>query len=198
MEKVYVSIDIDYWNDYSQSRQEAIGYIKNVINLCPNNVKVVIYHDKLLPHINKSKANTVYNIDHHSDLADLCNVKKRDLNEGTWGNFINKKAEGSFVWFYPFEKCYRHSGRCDAVKNPFTKECKKICGWKDTKRILHKPSISSLGKKNVVGVGICLSPDWISKQLSYPIMESLIENGCMSKNMFKETLKKYEFYEKWL
>ena len=177
-EKVYLSIDIDYWSKHSQSRKEAIEYIDEVIKLCPQNIKCVIYHHRLLPHINKSKSDTVYNIDFHSDLSDR--VPNYCMNEGTWANFVKFKSTGKFIWFYPFKECYDFLGRCDSEENPFDSPT-DVAGWRHAEHKLYKPSLDWLKTKDITGIGFCISPDYIDKDLAMPIVNFLHEKGCITK-----------------
>lgn len=190
MEKVYVSIDMDYWCSPRQSRKEGTDYIANVIDLCPTNVKCVIMHHQLLRHINKSGASAVYNIDFHSDLADR--VPKHELNEGTWANFVKFKKNGKFIWFYPFSHCYLSQGRCDSLENPFDDPI-NIAGWEQAEHRLHKPSLSWLQSKEIVGVGICVSPHWISEDLAMPMVDLLHDKGHIVKAKVKSAYNKAMF-----
>ena len=138
----------------------------------------MIHHHRLLPHINKSKADAVYNIDFHSDLSDR--VPRHCVNEGTWANFVKFRSKGKFIWFYPFRECYLVTGRCDSEENPFENPT-ELTGWKDADHRLHKPSLDWLKNKKIVGIGFCISPDYIDRELAMPIIKFLYEKGYLSK-----------------
>jgi hypothetical protein len=164
MEKIYLSIDLDYWNIFDSL---DIKLFEEICKL-PVSKKLVVEHHLLLPHINKfsKKFNTLINVDYHSDLAsrEWCSdgkeFDKLDLNEGTWGNFIKNSVGKIFIWSPPSRKicCRSNEGYCHGYgrPNPFHVQNSKTNSWKHT--YIRTKKIPDLSK--CVAVGITLSPGW--------------------------------------
>jgi hypothetical protein len=151
--------------------------------------------------MNKYKFNKLINLDHHSDLPDLC----RDLylNDGTWAGYIEGKENKTFVWIMPFPECYRKSpnapvyfkkldrdvfaGRCDDRRNPFVNS-PKTCGWgKTVKKV---GFITKRELNNVSCIGITLSPDYIDKSLAYFAANLLYDKGIISQKIRNRETKR--------
>lgn len=185
MSGIYLSIDIDYWSVPGCNRDQMISYLQRAID-CTDNLKVFLMHDEMLNHVNCSGASTLYNVDYHSDLADMIRgtQKDEDLNEGTWVNYVKFSPDGFFRWYYPEKECFEGEmmGRCESEDNPFVKNSYDICGWNRVSRRLRKiPDPHSL---DIVGVGICISPDWVQRSLGAKALDFLFEEGIISKYFY--------------
>jgi len=194
MDNIYLSIDIDYWVN---SPQYMKAFLRKALSLgVPTTV--VISHEELIPHINASKAKTVINVDYHSDLADdpQNSDLPLELMEGTWGNFVNFKKDGTFIWVYPNSECWvnrlgkRGSGRCDESASPFIKNSEKICGWKRAKRRKRK-LLTKEEWKNVDRVGISMSPDWITNYMCWLACVELMNQKAMPLKVLTKLLHEF-------
>jgi len=123
MKDIYLSIDLDYWSKFQPSSNNADQFFNHVFNLNLPYL-IVLSHEKLLPHIKQSGCRSVFNVDHHSDLADFKPGEQQtasSLNEGTWGNFVSfRRKGGAFVWLAPSRHCFQEGeGYCHIHKDPF-------------------------------------------------------------------------------
>ena len=165
--RVYLSIDLDYWN----GRKFPEQYFDDVLSLEKPTI-VVQQHHYLLEHVKKHQKefDTLVNIDWHSDIADRIDGKRKfskqcPLNCGTWLNYINGKNK-RYIWSYPDKVCVSgewQSGYCHIKdRNPFTYENHyEICRWSVIEqRYRWFPSLD-----DVIAVGISISPGWADTYL---------------------------------
>ena len=161
-DKIYLSIDLDYWQDSMEMTNWFLLHARYM-----KNVKIVIDHHKLLPHINKYKCSTLINMDHHSDICEdefknnnlLIGRSRPTLNCGTWANHINWRKSAKFIWlFRSNESLSRYSlgGYCHVKLNPFKN--KKATNWKNVLKTRDKKCIDWTREE---AVGIALSPEWL-------------------------------------
>lgn len=189
MSKIYLSIDIDYWSVPGCNRGQMISYLRKSIS-STDNVKAFLMHHEMLGHVNSSGADTLYNVDYHSDLADIVKgVKKdKDFNEGTWVNYVKFSENGFFRWYYPEWDCFMEDGmgRCEGEYDPFVKDSYSVCGWAETShRYRRIPDPRSM---NIVGVGICISPDWIPRSLGFRALEFLHKEKIITEKFYYNAL----------
>lgn len=153
--KAYLSIDCDYWRRHQDPRS-CTAFFQEVWKLgLP--IYVAMFHHHLLPHINSFNCDTLINVDFHSDLVDLDIGRATPFNEGTWGNFIDWRYDGTFVWRYPSSECLEIGrGYCHYKCNPFQEPW--VAGWQFTKK---RPGLWGVPWQHVKAVGVCLSPDWL-------------------------------------
>jgi len=157
MSKVYLSIDLDFWA-HSQ-RQHCNAFFEKVFALrLP--IFAVCEHHHLLPTM-AGCFDVLYNVDWHSDLCDPPEEGwiKSQLNEGTWGNYVPWRKQGTFIWRYP-RPCCLHigTGYCHSDVNPFEKP---VSGWKHTQK--HQGT-AGIPWDDIKAVGVCLSPAWIGRE----------------------------------
>lgn len=163
LKSTYLSIDCDYFESLSLFKK----YLDQIIEL---KVPIVCAyeHDEILYDINRSGATRIINIDHHSDLSDYSNDGDGplSLNEGTWANFIENKKDKHFIWIYPQDgcRCDEGTGRCDGGRDPFRRNCIKVCGWGRTTARKKLPSKKEL--QDVGHVGLSLSLAWSSGSIA--------------------------------
>lgn len=216
MNSIYLSIDIDYWMGHEKWKMS--GFLKRVLALGVP-IKVVISHEELLPNMNGSKADSLFNVDHHSDMADDLYERGRKkeniyknfetffkrkgptplkLDEGTWANFVKFRKKGTFLWLYPDEECWkgdfphnRGSGRCDIQHSPFSKLSKEICGWKEVKR-RRKRLLTHKEWDKIIKIGICISPDWIDNYVADEAFEVLNNAGVLPKKVYYKVAAQFE------
>ena len=162
--KVYLSIDLDYWRA-ERSAKAATRFFKKLFGELDLPIMTALHHHHLIPHTNSFDVDTVINIDAHSDISDR--GEKMTLDEGNWVNFVEGRKRSTYVWRYPRNSCLtHHSGYCHHGLNPFETDCTEWARVKKTRGLARIPW------SNVVGVGVCLSPEWLDENqevVSYPI-----------------------------
>lgn len=216
MDKIYLSIDLDYWMELDSFHIGMSNFLNKALNLGVP-FKTVESHEQLLSHVNGSGANILYNVDHHSDIIDnnlskdneiereifsssdkFFRVKKQPakLVEGNWVNFVKFRKKGTFLWLYPLKECYRDitgdrgSGRCDDDRNPFSKSCMNITGWKSVRR-RRKRLLTAKEWKQVVRVGISCSPDWLNYQMCKKALVFLKKRKAIPKKLYLKMHKTF-------
>jgi hypothetical protein len=184
--KAYLSIDLDYWSHSRNARRSCTDFFKRVWELkLP--IYVAMFHHHLLPHINASGCDTCINVDYHSDLADLHADRVLNFNEGTWGNFVDWRLDGTFIWRFPLERCLHSStGFCHQFLDPFLTQ---VSGWKVTERTLR---LARMPWSNIKAIGVSVSPDWLGdlKALSEPLTRLQIRHwprGYWKEEVWSET-----------
>ncbi len=163
--KAYLSIDLDYWCQRGEPHHVR-AFFQRVWKLnLP--ITVALHHHHLLESINRRRGlDTIINVDYHSDVAEDARGFTCDLNEGTWGNFVDFQSKGTFIWRYPNEVCLSHdTGYCHTYLNPFEEQC---TGWRSIKK---KQGLARIPWHDICAVGVCLSPCWLERPwvMSYPI-----------------------------
>lgn len=162
MDKAYLSIDLDYWLDYTNARSSG-QFFKKVFEL---NVPIlaVIEHEELLNDINESNARILYNVDYHSDICADKEIKSYDCPEdGTWVNFIDWRKHGTYHWICPdIYDCYtqREGTCCGSIKyDPF--ERNEETAWNSVEV---SEDLKIIEWNKIERVGICLSPCYIREK----------------------------------
>ncbi len=163
--QVYLSIDCDYWRTH-ESPESCLRFFNRVWGVALDKslpIYTVLYHHHLLPHINASDCNVLVNIDYHSDLADIPTGHTIEFSEGTWGNFVDWRREGTFIWRYPVLDCVDtslgcHDGYCHDQQNPF--DDPQVARWRAAKKRL---GLYGIAWDHIEAIGVCLSPNWIGR-----------------------------------
>jgi hypothetical protein len=158
MKTSYLSVDLDFWCDH-ENAHSATRFINKVLNLNVPTI-FVIEHEELLPDINRSKADILYNVDFHSDLCAKQELKPGEKPEdGTWANYVKWQSKGEFYWICPsLEKCYKeNNGTCcgNPYLDPFKKKNEENTDWN---KVTVTPKLSTINWNSIKQVGICLSP----------------------------------------
>jgi hypothetical protein len=181
--KVYLSVDLDFWND----KRFPQKYFDQLINLGKPLI-IVRQHHYLLKHIRKfeNQFDTLVNIDYHSDITDRCEGKTQFsrqcyLNCGTWVNHI-KGNNKRYIWSYPQKVCVLpkwHTGYCHCYTNPFTcGNTYEVCRWSFVeKRYRWFPKM-----EDVIAIGISISPGWSDLQLIRDFKKWFINNEIGEKS----------------
>jgi len=159
MQGVYLSIDLDYWV-FTAAHWPVAPFLKMLrrVSAPPAKWRVVTLHHRLLPHINRSLARTLINLDWHDDIADLDDGHLPELNDGTWVTHVRWRREGRFEWIPPTQACARGEtgSRCFAGLGP-----DPFLVYPQWKRC-SKSTTARIPWERVVDVGIAISPDWSS------------------------------------
>jgi hypothetical protein len=168
--RTYLSIDLDYWNDIDPLPDYVLRYLKHIFHL-PVPKVIVIHHDQLLQHVNQFKFNHLINIDYHSDLC-LGLSHQDEINEGNWLNFVNGASKSHYEWRHPTQ--FIQYGLCigeDGDQTDFYNSDKKFNQpWKKPTR---KIGIRGISMKDVIAVGISISPAWITKSMLHDFIYSM-------------------------
>lgn len=166
----YLTVDLDYWTDYS-STSAPNRFFRQVFGLdCP---KVVITsHESVVRYANKSGCRTIYNVDYHSDITDFYGeaAVDREFNEGTWANYIRWRRQGTFIWRHPHKHDCIVNGHCHSrhTQNPFNQA--EFAGWKVVKRCR---GLAGIPWDDVKEVCICLSIDWTNVEPVRDILHTI-------------------------
>jgi len=124
-------------------------------------------HHRLLPAINRSRCNTVVNIDQHSDIVESEKYDPPDLNCGTWANYVHRR--GHFIWFSP----PRYYATCHTGKSPF--EYPEVAGWE--KVSWYKVKQPPIGLINSAShIGLSMSYEYISATSLLPFVVKKVFN----------------------
>jgi hypothetical protein len=180
--KTFLSIDMDFWNDWGKV-SDIHRYLDN---LCRDLKKscvpmtAVMNHQQMLTLVNESKARRLINIDKHSDLAD---IKVDRLNCGTWISYIKWRTEGQYLWFH---KHAEHEGDCNQDPPIFTYRGvkRKISDWGyiGHKKVQTTPSRYYLMNKDITDFSLVLSPAFVDEEFEL---------------VFRDIVKKYKMpYQK--
>jgi len=152
--KVYLSVDLDYF--IRAHRGHCDAFFEKVYAL-----RLPIFSACEHHHLLKSMGgdfDTLINVDFHSDLCDTPEGGWRgyQLCDGTWGNFVPWRRQGTFIWRYPNQDCLNVGvGYCHDNINPFEK---RVSGWREARK---QRGVTDIPWKDVKAVGVCLSPTWI-------------------------------------
>jgi hypothetical protein len=151
---VYLSIDIDFWRVPCEAKKCLESLFKTLPSDLPK--IAVMNHQQLLNHINKNQVDLLINIDTHSDICD--EFRLNELSCGSWVSYVKWRSKSKYLW----------------VRSSYETTMGGCNSWKDWDEGLHlwqsvtsqhwsqKMDISELLEgKTLVGLGICLSPDFI-------------------------------------
>lgn len=166
----YLTIDLDYWMD-DTGTEGSNKFFRKVFALeCP--MVVVASHESVVRYANKTNCRTLYNVDYHSDIVNTHGFSKLEFCEGTWGNYIKWRAEGTFIWKHPHNPSTLEYGYCHSPQvrryNPFVKA--KYAGWKTVKK---SKGLRGIPWNDIAEVCICLSPPWTNVETVCDILITL-------------------------
>lgn len=162
---VYLSIDIDYWLNRANSERIASSYLDKVALSCAAHsvpLRAVMNHHQMLPLVDASGADTLVNIDMHSDLADST---VRDLNCGTFVSYVSWRRTGHYHWI---QGDVIRDGECnpnDPIWSRNGRHNVGITDWASLQRTFTQTApdpLTLIGVRSprCVGVGVCLSPSY--------------------------------------
>lgn len=166
---MYLTIDLDYWMD--DTNEGSSKFFQKVFELeCP--MVVVASHEQVVRYANKTDCRTLYNVDYHSDIVNDEGFSELEFDEGTWGNYIKWRAEGTFIWKHPHKQCDLKYGYCHSPMtkdyNPFVKA--EYAGWKTVKK---SKGLRGIPWNDITEVCICLSPTWTTKESVADVLRNL-------------------------
>jgi len=170
--KIYLSIDLDFWNQGSHSYPHMKRFLREAISYVPRKrLFVVDSHEKLISSVNRSGCDTLINIDWHSDLSNRLDPSFKDnpeynkVNCGSWASFIKWRKDGIYTWIHPYEVRWRSErGYCHAPlrpeNNPFLHP--QLSGWMFAHQKRNKHPEKIIPWSFVHSVGIAFSYYWLS------------------------------------
>lgn len=143
----YLSVDLDYFYDF-KTLDKCLDQLGKPVD----NIDFTKDHHVLLPRIQKSGARHVINLDTHDDL-NLDFKKDNVLHCGNWASYaLDKKHIDTYSWYHGDHavECNFHGG-FHAVERHFGKKIER-----------HASPFIPDAKTSLMGVGLCLSPDYIA------------------------------------
>ena len=162
---MFLSVDLDYWNDDSADLSQIEPFLKLVLGASKQQdapAFACTNHQQMLKAINISNARTLVNIDYHSDL---CEPDVTELNCGTWVGYTRWRQQGRYVWLRPHPTPY--DGACNASKTQLNRgSWRHGTDWKKAQGLYIRPKhltrcVNQLLKTHILkGVGFCLSPSF--------------------------------------
>jgi len=171
--KVYLSIDLDYWNRGPRCFGHMKGFLKQALGyVSKSRVHVMDSHENMTLSINESGCDELINMDWHSDISNRFDPEFKDCKEwnsfncGTWVTYIDWKDKGKYTWIHPYDAKYRNSrGYCHVPvgrkkHNPFNNVV--VSGWKATEQRKHQKPEDIIPWSFVDSIGIAFSYDWIN------------------------------------
>ena len=175
---MYLSIDIDFWNCL------PVTSLVRVLKLVRDSGKLramVDNHKNLIPSVNSSGCSHLVNVDTHSDIMSIEDLKgykddpKHKLNCGNWANHIKKSLRDTFVWVAP----RAHSIRCDGYYHggygPDIFAKPKEAGWRDIEEKVVKDFPISLIKK-ASDIGISVSYYYLESDLDKETVQQIFRD----------------------
>ena len=159
----FLSIDCDFWNHLRRSSMR--GYLNELALNCRAfglPLHAVMNHQQMLPLVDASGADTLINLDTHSDLADsLADM----LNCGTWVSFCRQRHHGRYHWVHAGPL---HEGECNpndpiwSRRRPRT----ELTDWAEIirEKVSAPPPLSTL-LHDTVAVAVCSSPMYAHEDL---------------------------------
>lgn len=187
--KIYLSIDLDFWNHRERSFPHEFRFLTQVAKIAKTLDKgcfvMVDSHEELLPYVNKSGCNTLINVDFHSDLSNrfdsdkkqkyaVCG-KREHLNCGNWVTYVDFKDTGEFIWIHPHSGKNIYSGFCHYPEsnrhNPFVRPY--LAGWENARKIRDSHPENIIDWKSVTHIGFSVSHDWTVDGRQFEIAEKV-------------------------
>jgi hypothetical protein len=182
--KTYLSVDVDFWCDAEQARQQLHLLLKSrslrrITTACMN-------HQQMLREVNASGARRLRNIDAHSDLAEQ-NVEV--LNCGTWVSYVSWRKEGEYIWVRPDRN---FNGSCNGHSGTWNNDT----DWKRSRsRYISNTKLDITDYLDeCVGIGICMSPAYAPNEVQQVFRDLVGEynipyrKGLMSENQRRKSL----------
>jgi hypothetical protein len=178
--KTYLSIDIDFWNDWLIP-DKVYDYLSRLCHqLWKSRVPMVavMNHQQLLNPVNESQARRLINIDKHSDLADS---RVDRLNCGTWISYVKwRRDNGRYLWLH------KHSaweGECNQDPEIFREKVTvpSLSDWTKIahRRIRYNPDPKWLMDRDIVNFGLVLSPSFSDRDLE-PVFRAIVKEHKIS------------------
>ncbi len=171
---VYLSVDIDYWNDDPDITRARLFLDK--LHALPEQIPVHIVedHQDLLAHINSSRARILYNIDYHADLHSDDDIRRANgRGDYNWAGFVEWKQEGTYVWYNPNAISLSNEVSKDTYcydpgfvhrDSAFSQHAiLEKFGWGQISRVQN--GIDTIDLLTVLEIGIAISPNHSKEQL---------------------------------
>lgn len=176
--KTYLSIDLDYWN-IRNAPLDAFKTLDTVFQKFES-VPVVVHHHQLLPHINKSEAQRLINLDEHDDTCPPASgkeLKDPDYLCASWVNNVRWRKGGDYIWAPP-----KNLSRC--IGGHWDPDHDLSNGYifkPEWKTIRLDKNLTSICWDDVVAAGIAISPDWLDGFFSIEILKFVMERGNLKR-----------------
>jgi len=148
--KIYLSIDYDYWG--FTYHQRDIQFLYQALALKVPKIAMV-NHDLMVDHIDSISHDLLINIDYHSDLPFSYDCRSC-LSIGNWPCYLDYHNDRDYEWRHPF---FRY-------RNGLCRDSKWYRTHDNFRKVFRKQGVSDINLDDVVGVGFCLSPEYIEEE----------------------------------
>jgi len=157
-QKIYLSVDLDYWCCGDTVWTGAIRMMDKLIKLGMP-IIMVADHGKMLEHINQHPADLLINVDAHSDIWDYGYTDK-NIDCSNWANYVGWQRYKEYLWLHPHRTGVWDRGYCHGDQpSPFVKRNRPKHAWANARHRCGLPTKQQF--KSVVAVGIAISEDWL-------------------------------------
>jgi len=171
MPKIFLSVDLDFWDKDDTSRHSARSGMRFVEKCCGLNVPISFHaeHQDILKHANKISCDKLLNVDRHDDLIgfksleDFHHFMRQGPDDYNWVNFVEWRRKASYLWVYPMKNL--EMGICDPIVDAYAK--REYQGWGDVgRRRISAPKALErfIPWEEVLAVGIVVSPSFFGNR----------------------------------
>lgn len=167
-EKVFLSVDIDFWRFNVPARH----CLTNLFKACGTiPVIAVNSHEQMLGAVNASGANHLINVDEHDDNY-WGRTETPGLNDGNWIAHVSWRKLGTFTWVSSYPDVQNHNTH-------YHKESWDYKSQWSTNELVCADQYIDLGQylKNCVGIGVCLSPGYAPTSVQEILKELTLRYG---------------------
>jgi len=184
--KTFLSIDMDFWNGRDCFEEtipdQVYGYLNRLCSDLKNRripMSAVMNHQQMLRMVNNSKANTLINIDMHSDLA---SSEVQVLNCGTWVSYVKwRRQAGHYLWLHRHSAWHGECNLGDDMGGPIFEENsivrRSMTDWGviQHRKVKRAPQWAWLKKRNPVEFSLVLSPHYVDRDLE-PVFRQIVKD----------------------
>lgn len=170
MDKIFLSIDIDFWAHRTDCNvfdaEDVLDSIAVKARAALIPLSCVSNHNQMLKLVNRSGANTLINYDAHTDLAD---IECDEFNCGTWVGYVEWANKGKYIWKNNHGSHYYYGADCSAGRCAYKKNGKILNStWKEAwSKLIKTNNVKKdiLSLTELVEVCVCMSPSFVTREL---------------------------------
>jgi len=160
-QRIYLSVDLDYWCAGLALWSGAIRTMQKLIKL-GKPIIMVADHGTMIEHINSHPADCLINVDAHSDIWGYDSVRRigNSVDCSNWVNAVSWQKGKEYIWFHPHKTGVWDEGFCHGEDpNPFRKKNRPKYAWKEAHYQRGFPTQKQIDA--AIAVGIAISEDWL-------------------------------------
>jgi len=172
MPEIFLSVDLDFWNKIANPYHTAGTGLAFLEKCCQIKVPISLHmeHQDILNHANRYECDRLINVDYHDDLIsfknkdDLHKYMKRGAEDYNWVNFIYWRNKAHYTWIHPMKNI--NYGICDPRADLYNGKIHRH-GWQSVshqRKATSKALFNAIAWDDVVGVGIVVSPSYITNE----------------------------------